>query len=164
RFSLPPTSGECEAIYQLACYSPAQLRHAYDVGPLQQQGLAGAGQTIAIVASFGSPTIENDPRVLEPPWGLPDPPSVSTITPAAAHGVTVVSAAGDTGATDYQSDQQTLYSYRVDSWPSSDPLVTSVGGTRLQLDADGDRTAPDEAWQDGYGAGGGGMSTIFSRP
>src|SRR4051794_13044754 len=76
RFSLPPTSGECEAIYQLACYSPAQLRHAYDVGPLQQQGLAGAGQTIAIVASFGSPTIENDLRVFDQTWGLPDPPSI----------------------------------------------------------------------------------------
>ena len=65
------------------------------------------------------------------------------------------SAAGDSGATDLQSDQQTLYSYRVDSWPSSDPLVTSVGGTRLQLDADGNRTAPDEVWSDEYGAGGG---------
>ena len=262
RFSLPPSTDECEADYQLACYSPAQLRHAYDLGPLQQQGLAGAGQTIAIVDSFGSPTIENDLHVFDQTWGLPDPPSIRTITPAgdlpafdpaddemaawafettldveyahvmapaasilvvatpvaetegvagfpqivaaenyvvdhgladvisqsfgateqtfpseqsvlalrsafvnaAAHGVTVLSAAGDTGATDYQSDQQTLYSYPVDSWPSSDPLVTSVGGSRLQLDAEGDRTAPDEAWQDDYGAGGGGLSTIFARP
>src|SRR6266540_3448321 len=45
RFSLPPSSGECEAIYHLACYSPAQLRRAYDVGPLHQQGLAGAGRS-----------------------------------------------------------------------------------------------------------------------
>src|SRR6266498_1914568 len=251
RYSLPPSTDECEAIYHLACYSPAQLRRAYDVGPLQQQGLAGAGQTIAIVDSFGSPTIENDLHVFDQTWGLPDPPSIRTITPAgdvppfdpaddemagwafettldveyahvmapaasilvvatpvaenegvagfpqivaaenyvvdhgladvisqsfgateqtfpsshsvlalrsalvsaAAHGVTVVSAAGDTGVTDYQSDEQTLYSYRVDSWPSSDPLVTSVGGSRLQLDSDGDRTAPDETWQDDYGAG-----------
>jgi subtilase family serine protease len=54
----------------------------------------------------------------------------------------------------------------VNSWPSSDPLVTSVGGTRLDLDAAGNRRSPDTAWTDvdGDGATGGGVSSIFERP
>ena len=53
---------------------------------------------------------------------------------------------------------------RVNSWPSSDPLVTSVGGSQLYLDNNGQRLQPDSVWNDGYGAGGGGVSAVFSRP
>src|SRR6266545_301799 len=63
RFAAPPNVGQCEAIYRLACYSPDQLRRAYDVLPLHEAGRDGTGQTIAIVDSFGSPTIEHDLRV-----------------------------------------------------------------------------------------------------
>ena len=42
--------------------------------------------------------------------------------------------------------------------------MTSVGGTQLHLDASGKRTAPDQVWNDGYGAGGGGLSQVFDRP
>jgi subtilase family serine protease len=83
---------------------------------------------------------------------------------AAARGVTVLAASGDEGATNYESDGATLYPYRVDSWPATDPLVTAVGGTQLDLDQAGNRLAPDVVWNDGYGAGGGGTSAIFSRP
>jgi subtilase family serine protease len=83
---------------------------------------------------------------------------------AYAHHVTVLGASGDTGATDYQLNLSDLYTYRVDSWPSTDPLVTSVGGTQLTLDDAGNRLAPDVVWNDGYGAGGGGVSSVFSRP
>ena len=83
---------------------------------------------------------------------------------AARHGVTVLAASGDTGVTDYEADGTTLYPYRVSSWPSSDPLVTSVGGTQLYLDDNGSRLQPDSVWNDGDGAGGGGVSTVFSRP
>lgn len=83
---------------------------------------------------------------------------------AEQHGVSILAGAGDSGATDYESDEQTLYSYPVQSWPSSDPLVTSVGGTRLDLDASGNRRAPDTTWNDDYGAGGGGLSSVFARP
>jgi subtilase family serine protease len=79
-------------------------------------------------------------------------------------GVTVLGASGDTGATDFKLDMQHLYTHRVNSWPSSDPLVTSVGGTQLHLDAAGRRTSPDVVWNDGYGAGGGGLSDWFARP
>jgi len=83
---------------------------------------------------------------------------------ALAHHVTVLAAAGDDGVTDAEANGTTLYPYRVNSWPSSDPLVTSVGGTQLYLDNNGNRLHPDSVWNDGYGAGGGGVSAIFSRP
>ncbi|MFC1420035.1 S53 family peptidase [Streptacidiphilus cavernicola] len=83
---------------------------------------------------------------------------------AYAHGVTVLAASGDNGATDAQANGVDLYDQRVDSWPSSDPLVTSVGGTELNLDQQGNRLSPDTVWNDGYGAGGGGVSGVFSRP
>jgi subtilase family serine protease len=83
---------------------------------------------------------------------------------AALHGVTVLGGSGDDGATDAEADGVTLYPHRVDSWPSSDPLVTSVGGTMLDLSDNGTRLAPDVVWNDGFGAGGGGVSSVFSRP
>jgi subtilase family serine protease len=66
------------------------------------------------------------------------------------HGVTVLGASGDFGS--------------IVVWPSSDPLVTSVGGTQLHLDATGRRTAPDNVWNDGHGASGGGPSQVFRHP
>jgi subtilase family serine protease len=88
---------------------------------------------------------------------------------ALAHNVTVVSATGDEGPTSQEPDVVDLYPYNVANWPASDPLVTAVGGTQLHLDASGNRTAPDNVWNDTalFGtaaAGGGGLSTVFSRP
>jgi subtilase family serine protease len=83
---------------------------------------------------------------------------------AARHHVTVLAASGDSGATNDEADGATLYPYRAISWPSSDPLVTSVGGTKLLLAQDGNKIRPDQVWNDTYGAGGGGVSSIFSRP
>jgi subtilase family serine protease len=78
--------------------------------------------------------------------------------------VSVVAGSGDAGATNDTRNTNRIYPHRVNSWPSSDPLVTSIGGTRLFLDAAGDRTRPDEVWNDGNGAGGGGRSQVFGRP
>jgi subtilase family serine protease len=78
--------------------------------------------------------------------------------------VTVLASSGDSGATDYQLDGNTRYPRPVNSWPSTDPLVTSIGGTALSLDATGNRTAPDLVWNDLYGSGGGGLSSVFARP
>jgi subtilase family serine protease len=69
---------------------------------------------------------------------------------------------GDDGATNFESDASTLYPFRMNSWPSSDPLVTSLGGTMLNLDNNGNKLSPDVVWNDGFGAGGGGVSPIFS--
>jgi subtilase family serine protease len=87
---------------------------------------------------------------------------------ARKHRVTVLGASGDFGATDFELNLTDLYPMRVNSWPSTDPLVTSVGGTMLLLDAKGNRIQPDAVWNDfvsvGGGAGGGGVSAIFERP
>ncbi|WP_318552214.1 S8 family serine peptidase [Kitasatospora fiedleri] len=83
---------------------------------------------------------------------------------AAAKNVTVLAASGDNGATDAMDNGSDLYPYKVNSWPSADPLVTSVGGTQLTLDDGGNRTAPDRVWHDDYGAAGGGVSGVFARP
>jgi subtilase family serine protease len=99
---------------------------------------------------------------------FPSPASIfalrSSFKNAADHRVTVLGASGDAGATDTELNLIDLYPMRVNSWPSSDPLVTSVGGTMLTLDDQGNRLAPDVVWNDGFGAGGGGVSAVFDRP
>ena len=93
--------------------------------------------------------------------------------------VTVLAAAGDSGAADLGANQTTYYAFRVTSWPDSDPLVTGVGGTQLHFTAKGAPAAPT-VWNDTYNtkaneftqgnkgpnplAGGGGLSMFFTRP
>jgi subtilase family serine protease len=262
----PPTTADCQAAFGISCYGPTQLEKAYDLAPLYAAGDNGAGRTIAIVDSFGSPTIAQDLAKFDSDYGLPAPPSLKIIQPAgptppwdandddmtgwgfettldveyahamapgaklllvetpvsetegetgmpeivkaenyvidhgladvitqsfgatentfksrasllalrgavinaAAHGVTVLASSGDSGSTDYENDLETLYPYQVNSWPSSDPLVSSIGGTQLHLDAAGNRLAPDNAWTEALDvcdcAGGGGPSHVFTRP
>jgi subtilase family serine protease len=258
----PPTTRDCRTLAGIACYSPTQFQAAYHLPTLYDAGITGRGRTIAVVAAFGSPTIQADLDTFSEDFGLPkttvheiqpvgavpkfdpgDPDRVgwaleSTLDVEYAHaiapdanillvetpvtetegrqgfpelmnaelyvvrhgladvisqsfgateqtfahprsdiaglryafkaaaraGITVLAASGDTGATDFTKNMASLYPFRVISWPSSDPLVTSVGGTQLHLDADGDRTAPDTAWNDGFGASGGGVSKVFARP
>ena len=261
-YPTPPTTDQCLSDFQLHCYSPAQMQKAYDLAPLFASGITGRGQTIVIVDSFGSPTIQNDLHVFDQAFGLPDPPSLRVFQPAGpvpaydpsngdmvgwaqettldvewshvmapganivlletpvsetegvtgfpeivaaenwalshnigdvismsfgateqtfpspqsvyalrsafirahAQHVALLSSSGDDGATDSELDLVSIYPYRVTSWPTSDPLVTSVGGTQITLDDSGNRLAPDVVWNDPYGAGGGGLSTLFSRP
>jgi len=63
--------------------SPAQVRAAYDLGPLLRAGIDGKGQTIAVVDPFGSPTIAHDVAVFDRRFGLP-PLSLRVIQPAGA--------------------------------------------------------------------------------
>lgn len=63
------TPSYCEAHFGLACYTPSLIRSAYNV----PSTFRGAGQTIAIVDAFGSPTIANDLHVFDQAFGLPDP-------------------------------------------------------------------------------------------
>jgi subtilase family serine protease len=252
----PPTTTYCLRHFGHACYSPVQLRRAYHVGAVWRGGHRGRGTTIAIVDSFGSPTIRNDLRHFDAAFGLPKPPSFRIVQPAGpvtktdggwalettldveyahafapkariilaetptaetegVHGfpdmmrserwllrhtdttvisqsfdaseatfpskarlrslryafraaarrhVTVLAASGDTGVTNFKGNMSTLYDRRMNSWPSTDPLVTSVGGTVLHLDRAGRRTQPDAVWHDYAGAGGGGRSHVFARP
>jgi subtilase family serine protease len=258
----PPDTAQCRTLLKVACYQPAQLRHAYNVDPLLERGLDGHGRTIAIVDAFGAPDLAGDLHRFDAAFGLPDPelsvihpagappafdprrpemilwalettldvewahamapgarillvatptaeteglsgfpdivraeqyvvdhhladvisqsfgsaeqtfPSAHALTAlrsayvaAADHGITVLAATGDTGSTLRLPDSACCYPAPVVAWPASDPLVTAVGGTRLQLDATGRRIAPDSVWNDGSGgAGGGGRSAVFDRP
>ena len=99
---------------------------------------------------------------------------------ASAGHVTVLAGSGDSGATGFEPDQQHYYTHPVTSWPASDPLVTAVGGTRLNLNASGNRKSADTVWNDTYDrtanqlvygdngpnplAAGGGKSVMFRRP
>jgi subtilase family serine protease len=95
--------------------------------------------------------------------------------------VTVLASSGDDGDTgDLNVAGTILDTSPAVSWPASDPLVTGVGGTQLQLNANGTRSAPDQVWNDTYNqqlqevffgnagpnplATGGGKSAIFRRP
>ncbi len=81
-YAAPPTTAQCEVETGEACYSPAQLRVAYDMGPLYQEGLDGKGRTIVLVDSFGSPTIAHDLAAFDAGFGLPAPPSLRIVQPA----------------------------------------------------------------------------------
>lgn len=94
--------------------------------------------------------------------------------------VTVIAAAGDQGASGYMESGNSFYQYPVTSWPATDPDVTAVGGTTLNLGSAGNRLSPDTAWNDSYSsavnflltldsppspiATGGGRSSDFRRP
>jgi subtilase family serine protease len=275
----PPTEADCVASFTVPCYDPPQIETAYNEQPLFSHGITGKGETIVIVDSFGSPTIQSDLATFDSQFGLPAPPSFKVIQPAGAvppydptnsamvswagettldvewshtiapganillvetpvaetegvagfpqiveaenyvinhhlgqvisqsldateqtfpsaasiqhlrsayvnalvHHVTVLAASGDTGASNYSNVAGTLlYTHPVVGWPASDPLVTGVGGTQLSLNSSGQRTAPDQVWNDTYNtslqevffgdagpnplATGGGKSAVFSRP
>ncbi len=80
--SAPPTTAFCEKNYKIACYEPAQIQRAYNLGPLFRMGVDGTGQTIVIVDSFGSPTIGHDLAFFDKTFHLPPPPSLKVIQPA----------------------------------------------------------------------------------
>ena len=82
--TFPPDTNYCLQNLGIHCYQPAQFQKAYDLGPLFASGITGAGETIAIVDSFGSPTIQSDLHQFDQTFGLPDPPSLKTYQPAGA--------------------------------------------------------------------------------
>ena len=86
------------------------------------------------------------------------------IEAAAARGITIFAAAGDTGAYTCQEDSTTDHRLSV-SWPSSSPFAVSVGGTSLSMTTAGAYQG-ETAWQDTLEqiGGGGGASIDFSRP
>jgi subtilase family serine protease len=63
------------------CYQPAQIQNAYNITPLLNRGINGAGRTIVIVDAYGSPTIASDLQTFDATMGLPNP-SFTQITPA----------------------------------------------------------------------------------
>ena len=78
----PLTEPQCESLFTVACYVPAQVQTAYDEQSLFNSGITGAGQTIVIVDAFGSPTIQADLATFDATFNLPAPPSLKIIQPA----------------------------------------------------------------------------------
>jgi len=109
----------------------------------------------------------NNPSVLSISWGGPESSwAQSSATAlddacqsAAALGVTITVASGDSGSSDGVSDGQN----HVD-FPASSPHVLGCGGT--ELIANGTAIESETVWNDGTdgGASGGGYSALFAAP
>jgi len=80
-FNPPPIDAWCRDNFGITCYSPQEIRNAYGVTSILDAGYTGAGQTIIIIDSFGSPTIAEDLKTFDAGYGLPDPPSFTVLAP-----------------------------------------------------------------------------------
>ncbi len=261
-----PSDAQCRKDGGDPCYSPQEIRHAYGVDQLLAKGDDGAGETIVIVDSYGSPTLRSDLATFDAGYGLPAPPSLKILAPlgavpfdpnnsdmvgwalettldvewshamapgagivvltspvdetegvqgmpqfddlenyalehhlgqvisqswsatentlltpsgekvianfertyarAAAAGVTVLAATGDSGSSNLELNGTNFYPFPTVGFPASSPLVTAVGGTTLYADTSGDYGS-ETAWnesQAGAGASGGGISQVFAEP
>ncbi|SIS93199.1 S53 family peptidase [Alicyclobacillus vulcanalis] len=124
-----------------------------------------AGFLDAITTAVHDPT--HKPSIVSISWGGPEDSwssaSLSAMNraflDAAALGVTVLAAAGDSGSTDGEQDGL----YHVD-FPAASPYVLACGGTRLV--ANGGTLERETVWNDGAdgGATGGGVSQVFPLP
>ncbi len=109
----------------------------------------------------------NNPSVVSISWGGPEDSWTQQattqmeqiLTEAAALGVTVTVASGDSGSTDGETDGK----QHVD-FPASAPHALGCGGTSLQI-SNGEIVS-ETVWNDlpSGGAGGGGISTVFPVP
>jgi kumamolisin len=107
------------------------------------------------------------PSIISISWGAPEVNWTaqslqaynSAFQEAAAMGVTVCAAAGDTGSNDGVNDG----AVHVDV-PASSPYVLACGGTRLNVDA-ADQITEEVVWHAGNdSATGGGISDVFPLP
>lgn len=82
----------------------------------------------------------------------------------AAQGQTVVAAAGDDGSSDCEDTSDPTSAAAVDD-PASQPYVTGVGGLDVpNIDPLSETVWNDNCTQSDCGAGGGGQSSLWSRP
>lgn len=215
----PPFHAHPNASTSPVGYVPLQIRHAYGLDLLTN---SGAGQVIALVEAYGSPTVQNDLNVFSTQFGLPattvqvvyggarpsktDPgwaletsldvqwahalaPKakimeavassatlgnlLSAVDAAVKAGATVVSMSWGSAEFSSESSYESHFTkskvvFLASSgdngsgaeWPAASPNVTSVGGTSLYLDAQGNLTSPEVAWS----GSGGGFSAYFARP
>lgn len=122
------------------------------------QALISAGDAHVVSTSWGG-------CELDQPFGLQQ--ALDTrFQYAVASGVGVFAATGDTGSNDCLLDtgSPNQFALAVDN-PASDPNVTGVGGTSLLLNGSDNGYGGESVWNDpGEGAGGGGVSAIFTAP
>ena len=111
----------------------------------------------------------NKPSVISISWGGPEDTSETSyyttfdqdFQSAAAMGITVCAAAGDSGSSDGVSDGAPHVDY-----PASSPYVLGCGGTTLEANIQSDTISSEVVWNepDNGGATGGGVSAIFGLP
>jgi subtilase family serine protease len=77
----PPTNAYCETMLGFECLSPSDIRTAYGLNSLLDAGVTGVGETIVIIDSYGSPTIEADLKQFDSDYGIPNPPSFKVLSP-----------------------------------------------------------------------------------
>jgi subtilase family serine protease len=83
---------------------------------------------------------------------------------AAAAGVTAFFATTDSGVANVDKQGNT-YPFATVTYPPSSANVVAVGGTEVTSPtASITSYQPESVWNDGYGAGGGGYSTVFTEP
>jgi subtilase family serine protease len=62
------------------CYNPQELRTAYDIQPLFNAGIKGAGHTVVLIDFATSPTLQSDVHLYDQLYGLKDP-KINVISP-----------------------------------------------------------------------------------
>lgn len=123
-----------------------------------QDAIAGDNNISVISISYGNP--EDDPQ------GAWTPAAVQTVNQAfqaaIAAGITICCASGDDGSSDGVASGA-----HVD-FPASSPYVLGVGGTKLTASSLSPPAIKSEVvWNElaqGEGAGGGGISALFTKP
>lgn len=130
-------------------------------GPVDELGdvidkIVADGQANIVTDSFGlcelgwpSADVQRDEQAIEA---------------AVAHGISIFKSTGDNGA--YECQKNTPSDHRLSvEWPASSPGVVAVGGTSLSVTPTGGY-AGETAWEGALenAGGGGGLSTVFSRP
>ncbi|GCE25530.1 pseudomonapepsin [Dictyobacter alpinus] len=145
-----------------------------EIAPLAKQLIyEGPNSTAGVNDTYNRIVTDNQAQLVSVSWGQCEAQSGAAelqtldgiFKQAAAQGISIFAASGDSGA--YDCNDQTL---SVDS-PAGDPYVTGVGGTNLQLGNGGTYgsesawSGPNDTQRSPNGAGsGGGLSNTFSKP
>jgi subtilase family serine protease len=111
----PPTSQQCVAAYGIACYAPQDMRNQYDFNPTYApgNGNAGAGQTIVIFDSFGSPTIRQDLSAFDASYNMPNPPSFNIYEPEGNVTYPYLTDSPSAAAKSYKDQQEIGWGYET---------------------------------------------------
>lgn len=78
--TLPVATSFPAKTYGLAQLTPQQFRAAYGITALHSKGFTGKGQTIVVIDSFGSPTLQTDMDAYDQRYQLP-PITIQVLSP-----------------------------------------------------------------------------------
>ena len=128
----------------------------------------GPNSNAGVVDTYNRIATDNLAKSISTSWGLAENSSSASTRGSenqafqqmAAQGQSIFAASGDSGAYDNRS------TISVDD-PASQPYMTGVGGTSLATNGAGGSWKSETTWNGGSianGAGGGGVSTVWSKP